>query len=95
MKRHQHDLAIFYQKIRADERILPSHASLFLALYWQWMGSNFANSIHVYRKELMVMARINSVVTYHKCIRELHAYGYIVYKPTYDYYKGSEVFITL
>lgn len=31
----------------------------------------------------MELAKISSTVTYHKCLRGLHAYGYINYRPSY------------
>jgi hypothetical protein len=39
----------------------------------------------------MRFSRIRSVVTYHKCMRELVAYGYIVYQPSFDPYRASLV----
>ena len=32
----------------------------------------------------MEAAKINGLATYHKCIRELHEYGYIDYHPSYN-----------
>ena len=39
----------------------------------------------------MPMARLQPFAIYHKCIREVKAFGYIEYHPTYNYYKGSKV----
>ena len=41
----------------------------------------------------MAVAKISSRVTYHKCIRELHRWGYLYYDPSYDYYRGSLVYL--
>jgi len=38
-------------------------------------------------------SKIGSLATYHKCIKELDAFGYIVYKPTYNSYIGTSIHI--
>jgi hypothetical protein len=86
-------LARFFFQAAGDSRILPSHISLYLALFWNWKKQDFIIPFPVYRKELMSLAHINSIATYHKCIRDLSAYGYISYMPSYNYYQGSLVFL--
>lgn len=83
----------FYQKARHDLRLLPTHQSLYLALFylWQQNGCQEDGSVTITRREVMPLARLQSVATYHKCIRELKAFGYIEYHPTYNYYQGSKV----
>jgi len=39
----------------------------------------------------MQLSHIRSIATYHKVIKELHAFGYIIYKPSYHPKKGSEI----
>lgn len=41
----------------------------------------------------MHVCKISSTATYHKCIKELHQYGYITYTPSYNPYKGSLVLL--
>ena len=36
-------------------------------------------------------SKIGSLATYHKCIKELDAFGYIVYKPTYNSNIGTTI----
>jgi hypothetical protein len=40
---------------------------------------------------MMVVSKIQAKATYHKVIKELHEYGFIVYKPSYNPFRGSEV----
>ncbi|MCD8741975.1 hypothetical protein LT679_15280 [Mucilaginibacter roseus] len=40
----------------------------------------------------MAYSKIVSIATYHKCIRELDAYGYISYQPSYHPKLGSQVY---
>ncbi|WP_454803175.1 hypothetical protein [Mucilaginibacter phyllosphaerae] len=44
------------------------------------------------RRELMAFSKIASIATYHKCIRELDAFGYIRYQPSYHPKLGSRVY---
>jgi hypothetical protein len=39
----------------------------------------------------MRLSHIRSIATYHKVIKELHAFGYIIYKPSYRPKNGSTI----
>ena len=41
----------------------------------------------------MRISKISSKATYHKCLKNLHAQGYIKYEPSYNPFKGSHVFL--
>lgn len=86
-------LSDFLSRASLDRRINTSHVVLFLGLFQQWTQCRFQNPFGVDRKEIMAVAKISSRVTYHKCIRELHQWGYIHYEPSYDYYRGSQVYL--
>jgi hypothetical protein len=43
------------------------------------------------RKILMRLSRIRSIATYHRRMKELVNYGYIIYRPSYDPYRASRV----
>lgn len=86
-------IRVSYRKANQDTGLLPSHVSLYFGLIWVWTSNNFANSFKVYRKELMHFSHISSIATYHKCIKELTAFGYIDYKSSYNYYEGCQVII--
>jgi len=75
-----------------DERLNATHVSLFIGLFVHWQRSGFASPFAVTRKELMAYSKIASIATYHKCIRELDAYGYINYQPSYHPKLGSQVY---
>jgi hypothetical protein len=78
------------QKAANDDRLLPSHISLFMAMFY-YSSDKPGDHFQVSRKKLMRFSRIKSVATYHKCIKELVAYGYIDYQPSYDPYRASSV----
>jgi len=35
------------------------------------------------RKKLILQVKVYSTVAYHRCLRELHEYGYSDYRPSY------------
>jgi hypothetical protein len=81
----------FYALTSSDKRLLPTHVSLSLAIFYFYYKNGFESPFIIYRKDLMRLAHISSIATYHKCIRELCSYGYISYLPSYDGYKGSQI----
>lgn len=75
-----------------DERLNATHVSLFTGLFVHWQRSGFVSPFAITRKTLMAYSKIVSIATYHKCIRELDAYGYISYQPSYHPKLGSQVY---
>lgn len=79
----------FFDKLVQDDRLNPTHISLYLALFQFWNLQRFKNPISISREEVMRLSKISSKATYHKCMRELHAYRFIDYDPSYNPYRGS------
>jgi hypothetical protein len=79
----------FFDKLVLDDRLNPTHISLYLALFQFWNLQRFKNPISISREEVMRLSKIASKATYHKCMRELHAYKFIDYDPSYNPYRGS------
>lgn len=79
----------FFERISIDERLNPTHISLYMALFQMWNINRFINPISISRNEMMRLSKIYSNATYHKCIRELHEFAYIQYIPSYNPFKGS------
>lgn len=80
-------------KFAEDDRLNPSHVSLYLALFQTWNLSRFKNPVSVSRADAMQLSKIGSKATYHKCIRDLHNWGYLKYMPSHNPYKGSRVYM--
>lgn len=74
-------VAAFYEKAGADNRISPVHIALYFALLFD-AGFSGVGLLLPVRDHLMARAKISSTVTYHRCLRELHEYGYISYSPS-------------
>lgn len=83
----------FFQKVAADDRLNPTHVSLYMAIFQFWNAGRFQNPVSISRQELMRISKICAKATYHKCIKDLHAYGYIQYLPSFNPFKGSLVYL--
>jgi hypothetical protein len=91
MEKQLEQLSCFINRVASDGRLKLTHTSLYLALCDSWIGSRFSNTFHVSRRKLMRAAHIQSIVTYHKVIGELQAFGYLHYLPSYNPTKGSRI----
>ncbi len=75
----------------ADERINVWHFSIYMSMFHKWLTGGGVNPIAISRKQIMEQTHIGSIVTYHKCIRQLRDFGYIIYEPSYNPFIGSYV----
>lgn len=80
---------VFFEKLFRDDQLNTSHISLCVALFQIWEKSRFQNPYRIYRNQLMKLARIRSIATYHKCIKDLVFYRVIIYYPSYNSHKGT------
>ncbi len=78
-------------KFSDDDRLNPSHVSLYLALFQFWNMNRFHNPISINRSEVMRISKIGSKSTYHRCISELSNWNYLEYRPSKNPMKGSTV----
>ena len=83
----------FYNTLLNDKRLSVCHCSIYMALILLCRKNELANPFPVSRKGIMELAHIHSIVTYHKCIGQLEAYGYIRYYPSYSYYNRSTIYL--
>ncbi len=80
-----------YCTLSRDERITVWHGSIYTALLYLWAKNSCHNPISITRKKVMKLAHVNSIVTYHKCIKQLQDFGYIQYVPSYNCFLGSRI----
>src|SRR5688500_20114687 len=90
MDKHQ-ELITFINKLVFDIRLKPTHISLCLALCHAWLRDDLKNIFQVSRSKLMAASRIQSRATYHKVMKDLQAFGYLKYTPSYHPVNGSSV----
>jgi hypothetical protein len=55
-----------------------------MALFQLYNLNGFRNPVSIYRKRVMEVAKISGLATFHKCIKDLHGFGYIQYLPSYN-----------
>lgn len=76
---------------QSDSRLTPFHISLYFALFFEWNENRFRNPFPIFRAEIMNASKIGSVNTYLKCLKELDQFGYILYNPSFNPNKGSQI----
>lgn len=60
-----------------------------MAIFQLWNQNRFQNPISISRDELMRISKIASTATYHKCMKDLTDREYVIYKPSFNPFKGS------
>lgn len=88
-------LTTVIERFSQEENLNPAHVSLYLALFYLWNMNRFNNPLSVNRSEVMAVSRIGSKSTYHKCLKDLHEKGYIVYHPSHNPMKGSLIDLSI
>ena len=86
----KHLTGVFFQ-FSKDSRLNPTHMSLYIALFQIWNSNRFLEEFYINREEVMRFSKIGSKSTYHKCIKELSHWKYIIYFPSHNPYKGSKI----
>jgi len=87
-------LSNFFKAIENDPRVGVSHISLYCAILQFGDKWNEGECVLIMSFELMKVAKISGG-TYHRCIGDLHKYGYIRYVPSYNHRKKSQVYLLL
>lgn len=80
-----------FAQFAKDNRLNPTHISLYIGLFQLWNQNYFVAEFYISRDEAMAYAKIGSKSTYHRCIRELSHWDYILYSPSHNPYKGSRI----
>ena len=86
----KHLKGVFFQ-FSKDNRLNPTHISLYVALFQIWNNNRFVEVFYINREEVMRFSKIGSKSTYHKCIKDLSHWKYMVYYPSHNPYKGSKI----
>ena len=87
-------LTDFSAAIRKDYRISITHLGIYSALLIYRAAKGFINPIHVFSYEIMGIANISDT-TYHKRVKELHEYGYIIYEPSVRNNEASSIYFVI
>jgi len=74
-----------------DECIRQGHITLYLAFFYLWNKKFFKEILIINRELVMERAKIKSKTTYHNHLRDLDAWGYLTYYPSYHPSRGSKI----
>lgn len=85
-------LSDFFRAIRHDQRLSVTHIGIYAALLQFHSDKGFINPIEAYRHEIMLLAKISAPMTYHRCIKDLDAYGYLRYHPSKKRNQRSKIY---
>ncbi len=88
-----HHLNSFYAKLNGETRLRSAHISLYLAIFQCGNYYRFQQAFPLSRERLMRYSGIRSEETYHKCLNELHQFGYLRYYPSL--HRGHRPKVTL
>jgi hypothetical protein len=86
----KHLNAVFLQ-FSKDGRLNPTHISLYVALFQLWNTYHFSDEFYINREEAMRYSKIGSKTTYHRCIKELDHWKYLLYSPSHNPFRGSKI----
>lgn len=77
-----------------DNRIKQGHITLYLAFFHLWNRKFFKETLTINRELIMERAKIKSKTTYHNHLRDLDAWGYLKYYPSYHPSRGYKIRMT-
>ncbi|MBS3992217.1 MAG: hypothetical protein KGZ87_00695, partial [Bacteroidetes bacterium] len=75
------------------EELKPVHIALYMALFRHWNKNRFKNPLGIIRDDLMEKAKINSITTYYKVMKDLQRHRLLTYLPSYNPYTGTSIFM--
>lgn len=81
----------FFDRVAREDRLNPTHISLYMSLFQFWNVNRFVNPISISRSEMMCVSKICSKATYHKVMKDLHELGFVKYEPSFNPFRGSLV----
>lgn len=84
-------VARFLRIAAEDDRLLSVHVALYVSICSLRPSKNPGTGFRVSRRELMRLAKIRSIVTYHRRLKQLVEFGFIAYEPSYDPYRASRI----
>ncbi|MES2457573.1 MAG: hypothetical protein V4594_18595 [Bacteroidota bacterium] len=83
----------FLEHMQTDPRIRTTHIAAYMALYQLWLTQGCPECLEVKGKVHMHLAKISSSATWHRAIRFLNEFGYILYCPTFNKMASTVVYM--
>ena len=89
------EICAFMRLAKEDPRIGPAHISLYMAILQTWVEQGRGEVVLIKAGIVMKPAKIGGLGLYHRTIRQLNAYGYFRYEPSYNPKIPSRVILFL
>jgi len=86
-------LSDFFSAIEKDARIGTTHIGIYAALLQYWQQNGCINPVCAFSYEIMRIAKVSAQATYHRCVKDLHSFGYIRYEPSFKRNSRSRVYL--
>ncbi len=83
----------FLTSAENDPRMSAVHICLYVTLFHHWCTGTVQGPLSFSRHHIMNAAKISSRATYHRCMKDLHDFGYIRYIPSHHPVLGSMAFL--
>jgi hypothetical protein len=83
----------FFGMVDEHPPIGTSHVGLYAALYYLYLLNASQDPILIRRKQVMQLAKIRGIATFHKCMNDLCEAGYIRYEATKNPARRSRVWL--
>jgi SOS-response transcriptional repressor LexA len=80
-------------RLSIDFRINIWHKAIALAILQISVDMCANSTIQISRRRIMNISKIRSITTYHKYLKDLQAFGYIEYYPSYHPALGSKIIL--
>jgi hypothetical protein len=87
-------LSDFFDAIDSDGRISTTHIGLYAAILHYWRLQDFKIPFFAYSYDIMKIAKVSARVTYVRCIRDLHQFGYLKYEPSFKRNRASKIWVS-
>ena len=84
-------LNAWFEETTTRTDVNPTDMSVYFALFQLWNRQLFPTEFTVNRLDVMRLSKIGSAGTYSKCMKRLHAWGWIIYHPSTSCYGRSVV----
>lgn len=84
-------LNFWFEILKDNPAVRPTHISLYMALFQQWNSNHFAEFFIIYRADIMSISKIGSKTTYANCLKDMHDWGWIIYQPSQSKFGQSMV----
>ena len=85
----------FLEHAEKDARLGPLHISLYMAIFYRWIQRGGKGPVQASAKELMPLAKIGGSTPMYRTLRDLHAFGYIEYQPSYNPQQKSKLYLPM